>query len=156
MTEIIEIEEQLTSNLSAIQETLKSFQRSLYAFRDSQRELLLANLLNRPGRKWLVGMDLSRANLTRANLKGAILIETDLRGANLEDANLKRAILTGANLSRANLRGADLEGADLREANVDGADFTGANLLHADVSSTKNLSKATRLNATAPEASATC
>ena len=72
--------------------------------------------------KWLnseVGgeiIDLSRVDLSGADLRGANLSRVDLRGANLRGADLSEA-----NLSRANLRGADLRGADLSEANLSGA-----------------------------------
>jgi uncharacterized protein YjbI with pentapeptide repeats len=52
----------------------------------------------------------------------------DLRGANLIDADLSDADLSGANLRGANQRGADLRGADLR-----GANLRGANLIDADL-----------------------
>jgi hypothetical protein len=68
-----------------------------------------------------------------ANLEDAYIIELDLSYANLERANLKdghsfRINLTGANLMKANLRdanlrGAKLEGVDLLGANLDGADL---------------------------------
>jgi hypothetical protein len=62
------------------------------------------------------GANLSRADLSDANLSGA-----DLSGANLSRANLSDANLYGANLSRANLSGADLSGANLSRANLSGA-----------------------------------
>ena len=65
----------------------------------------------------------SRADLSRANLSGA-----DLYGANLSRANLSGADLYGANLSRANLSGANLSGANLSGANLSGANLYGANL----------------------------
>ena len=143
MSDVIEIEEEILSQLSNIQELLKSTMRSLYAFRDSQREWLLADLLNRPGPVWLVGINLSHTDLCQANLTDATLIKADLRGSNLESAILRRANLAGANLTKANLRFADLEGADLRDANVDGADFTGANLKDANLEDVDNLERAT-------------
>ena len=64
-----------------------------------------------------------RADLSRANLRGADLSRADLRGADL----------CGADLSRANLRGADLCGADLCEAVLCEADLCGADLRGADL-----------------------
>ena len=74
---------------------------------------------------WLCGNDGGvRANLSRA----------DLRGANLSGADLRGADLRGADLSGADLRGADLRGANLSRANLSGADLRGANLSRADLS----------------------
>jgi len=64
----------------------------------------------------------------KVNLQRADLWEADLRGANLRRANLWRADLWGANLRRADLWGADLRGADLRGANLRGADLREADL----------------------------
>ena len=62
-------------------------------------------------KKWIHSEEAGeRANLKRANLRGA---------------NLKRANLTGANLKRANLTGANLTGADLDRANLEGANLWG-------------------------------
>ena len=72
--------------------------------------------------------DLSGANLSRANLSGA-----DLSGTNLSGANLSRANLYGVNLSGADLSGANLYGTNLSGANLSGADLYGANLSRADL-----------------------
>ena len=100
-------------------------------------------------RRGFYGADLSRADLSRANLYGAILSGSnlswaDLSGSNLSWADLSWAILSGADLSRAilswaNLSGADLSGANLSgailsEANLSGANLSGANLSGADLS----------------------
>ena len=71
----------------------------------------------------------SEANLSRADLSGA-----DLSRANLSMANLSWADLSEANLSRA-----DLSWADLSEANLSGADLSGANLSMANLSGAKGL-----------------
>ena len=71
----------------------------------------------------LSGANLSLANLTKANLGGA-----DLSGANLSDA-----ILWKANLSRANLSRADLSDANLSLANLTKADLSESNLTRADL-----------------------
>ncbi len=85
----------MVSTLHSLQETLKSLQRTLYALRDSRREWLLADLLNRPGPLWLAGLDLAHANLSHANLEGADLSGANLEGAHLEGAkNLEKATLT--------------------------------------------------------------
>jgi len=67
-------------------------------------------------------IDLVRADLTGANLTGALLFRADLTGAHLAHADLYRADLTGARLVRADLRGANLAGG----ADLTGADLTGA------------------------------
>jgi hypothetical protein len=82
---------------------------------------------------WLNGKGGSRADLCRANLRGANLSNADLRCANLSNADLFGANLRGANLFGANLRNADLRDADLRCANLSNADLRGANLSNADL-----------------------
>ena len=77
--------------------------------------------------KWLKNEGGARADLRRANLRGANLREADLcgadlRGADLCVADLRRADLCGADLRRADLREADLREADLRRADLCGAD----------------------------------
>jgi uncharacterized protein YjbI with pentapeptide repeats len=71
----------------------------------------------------LTGVNLTNADLERANLTGA-----DLTGANLVGADLEKANLGTANLSDANLLGADLE-----KANLMGANLTNANLMGAEL-----------------------
>jgi uncharacterized protein YjbI with pentapeptide repeats len=73
-------------------------------------------------------VDLSRANLIRANLTLA-----DLSEANLIGANLNLATLIGANLNLAKLILATLIGADLRGALLMGANLASANLSRADL-----------------------
>jgi uncharacterized protein YjbI with pentapeptide repeats len=77
-------------------------------------------------------------NLSKANLSGADLIEADLSSANLSGAKLRRAKLFGADLRRANLSGAHLRDADLGEtilweADLSYADLNGASLPKADL-----------------------
>jgi len=67
------------------------------------------------------GQDLSFADLTGVNLRGALL----------QGCQLNFSSLAGANLQGADLRQADLSLADLRGAQVQGADFSGANLTGA-------------------------
>ena len=76
---------------------------------------------------WASRADLSRADLSGANLSRADLSRADLSGADLSRADLSRANLSGANLSRADLSRADLYG-----ANLSGANLSGANLYRAD------------------------
>ena len=79
-------------------------------------------------RKWLRGEGGSRADLS-----GAELSRADLSGANLSGAELSRAYLSGANLSGADLSGADLSGAYLSGADLSGANLSGAHLSGADL-----------------------
>jgi hypothetical protein len=67
------------------------------------------------------------ANLTRADLTGANLYQANLRYANLYQADLTRADLT-----RANLRYANLTEADLTEAELTRADLTYDQLVSAN------------------------
>ena len=94
----------------------------------------------------LSGADLSRANLSAAKLSRANLSWADLPGANLSRANLSWADLSGADLPGANLFRADLSGADLSGANLSGANLSGADLSWANLSwanlSGANLSRA--------------
>lgn len=84
-------------------------------------------------------IDLSQAELTKANLRGV-----DLRGADLTQATLKGADLRGADLShakliQADLDGARLDGADLSWADLTQADLTGASLTRANVWATQGV-----------------
>jgi hypothetical protein len=84
-------------------------------------------------------VDLSQADLCRAALEHATLIDADLTGAyllqaNLAHARLTGADLTGANLSDARLDHADLNGAQLAEATLCGSSLKGArNLTQAQI-----------------------
>ncbi|OKH52856.1 hypothetical protein NIES2101_13490 [Calothrix sp. HK-06] len=81
----------------------------------------------------LIGVDLSGANLAGADLRWANLSGANLSGANLSKTNLSRFDLSGANLSGANLSGAKLEGADLRWANLSGAILDKASLINTNL-----------------------
>ena len=78
---------------------------------------------NSKGKQIEVGpkMDLRRADISGANLRGAYLSEANLSGANLSGADLCDADLRGANLSGADLCGANLAKTTLCNAVVDGA-----------------------------------
>lgn len=69
-----------------------------------------------------------RLDLIRADLSEAILRGTDLSEAKLIEADLSGAILSGAGLSRAILKGADLSYADLGYADLKRADLSYADL----------------------------
>lgn len=62
--------------------------------------------------KWLHGVK----GGTRADLRGARLVNADLRGANLYDVDLSNANLSHVNFLGANLRYANLNGAILSNA----------------------------------------
>jgi hypothetical protein len=77
--------------------------------------------------------DLTSANLTRAGLGFANLTSAGLFSADLFSAHLFRADLTGANLGRANLTDANLTSADLTSADLTFANLTNASLYSADL-----------------------
>lgn len=60
---------------------------------------------------------------SRADHRGADLVNADLRGADLAGADLRGALLLGADLRGADLHLTDLTGADLRAADVRGTDL---------------------------------
>lgn len=71
---------------------------------------------------------------TGLDLGRATLIGADLRGVGLAGVSLGRADLRGADLSGAHLAGCDLEGADLRGAELSGADLSGAIMRRVNLS----------------------
>jgi Pentapeptide repeats (8 copies) len=81
----------------------------------------------------LIGVDLRMAELTGANLSGAVIRESCLQRTILARANLRKADLARSNLEGADLRDADLSGARLRRANLRSVDFGGAHLQSADL-----------------------
>jgi uncharacterized protein YjbI with pentapeptide repeats len=90
----------------------------------------------------LSGANFSRADLSRARLGGADLTGAKFREASLHSADLKGAKLSGADLAEANLNLVKAEGADLSEAymakaslhfaDLHGADLHGAELFWAE------------------------
>lgn len=113
---------------------------------DTDVQAALSVLGRRPLRHEDNPIDLSRADLRGAVLKGARLIGADLsncvlHGADLTDANLHSANLTGADLSSARLWYTSLIKADLvrcnarnshlQTARLNGADLRGADFQHA-------------------------
>ena len=81
----------------------------------------------------LDGAELIEANLYKADLSGANLYKANLYKADLEGAKLREAFLYKANLYKANLREANLVEADLHGADLHGADLVGANLMGANL-----------------------
>ncbi|MEH2468541.1 pentapeptide repeat-containing protein [Nostoc sp.] len=76
--------------------------------------------------KFVFKFNLSKANLSEANLMGydlskANLLKTNLKGANLSDANLSHANLTKADLSEANLTRVQALSTDFTSANFTGS-----------------------------------
>ncbi len=76
-------------------------------------------------------VDLSQAELCRAALEHATLIEADLAAAMLIEADLSHARLRQADLRGADLTNATLDHADLGDAQLVGASLHGARLHHA-------------------------
>lgn len=71
------------------------------------------------------GANLTKANLSRADMRevkacGAIFVEANLSGTDLRNADLRWADFTHANLRGALLEGAKLEGAVFTDADVTG------------------------------------
>lgn len=99
----------------------------------------------------LSGADLFKANLSGVDLTGAYLAESSLIQANLSGVVLTIANLSSAVLQEADLSGADLSGADLSDTYLWAADLSGANLSYADLSEARlldvNLSGANFLRA---------
>lgn len=93
----------------------------------------------------LNGAELSRINLSNADLSGLVIQDgrcagTDFRESLVLDADLAGTDFSGANfgntsLDRSNLSDTDLRGAQLIAANAKGVSFRSADLTEADVSS---------------------
>jgi hypothetical protein len=81
------------------------------------------------------GDSFESADLARANLRVADLLEKNLARANLAGADLTVALLMRANLQGVNLEGATLSGANLGHARLVDASLTRANLYHAHLAS---------------------
>ena len=76
----------------------------------------------------LIFTSLVGANLSYADLRGAVLTKTILRDANLSHANLEGAKLDATMLQGANLSYANLRNADLYYSEIDGSNLCCANL----------------------------
>jgi uncharacterized protein YjbI with pentapeptide repeats len=86
--------------------------------------------------KRCISCNLTNQNFAKAELSGAVLLQSSLNGTNFAEANLPLAIfqdadLSGANLSKANLQKAALYGAKLMGTNLDGANLDRAKLVYA-------------------------
>jgi uncharacterized protein YjbI with pentapeptide repeats len=101
--------------------------------------------------KRCISCNLTNQNFAKAELSGAVLLQSSLNGANFAEANLKLAIfqdadLSGANLSKANLQKAALYGAKLSGTNLTGANLDRAKLVYAKLKGA-SLRNATLTNA---------
>lgn len=99
---------------------------------DPQKVASKKYLIDLKGRD-LQGALLTRAILTRANLRGAklqgaLLMEAQLQGADLTGAQLQGALLDVSELQGATLAGAQFQGSSLNFAHLQGADLAGAQL----------------------------
>jgi uncharacterized protein YjbI with pentapeptide repeats len=81
----------------------------------------------------LTGVNLGKAILTETCLSGSILTDANLTGAKLRRAYLRRADLAFAKLSRACLNKADLYGANLQKSSLGWANLRDADLRDADL-----------------------
>ena len=82
----------------------------------------------------LSGANLENANLSQADLRGAMLEEAILRNTNLDKAQLQGSNLAKAILYKATLREASLQETNFREANLYKAVLEHANLEQANLS----------------------
>ncbi len=96
----------------------------------------------------LIGVKDAVIHLYQADLSGA-----DLSGAILSEATLSWANLSDATLSGADLREADLRGAILCKADLRGANFSKANLTRAQVTEAQLNTAASLQGATLPDGS---
>jgi len=90
---------------------------------------------------FLMGVQLSQANLARASLRGAdlrmaLFDQANLEYADLSSANIRNGSLAKANLEYAMFANSDLNGCNLTEANCEDADFSSADLRNCEL---KNL-----------------
>jgi uncharacterized protein YjbI with pentapeptide repeats len=91
---------------------------------------------------FLMRVQLRRANLARASLRGAdlrmgVFDQADLEYADLSSANIRKGSLVKADLSYANFADSDLNGCNLAEANCEDADFNRADLRNCDLKDLK-------------------
>ena len=82
-------------------------------------------------------IDLTYAELSGLNMRGADLSDAKLAHAILRDADLSDTVLSDADLRNVDLRGADLEHCYLENAKLDGADLRKAYLRSANLRDTQ-------------------
>ncbi len=100
--------------------------------KDERRVRVATNYRNLTQKKSCPGCFLGGTKLDLLNLTGANLSQADMRGAKFFGTTLRNANLRGANLTGADFRGAKIQGADFG-----GADLTNATLQGAKISETK-------------------
>ncbi len=83
------------------------------------------------GRRNFPNIELSGADLKRANLQGVNLQGANLQWVNLQGANLEEASLTGADFHKTTLFDAKLQKANLQKAHLRGVNLQWANLQEA-------------------------
>ncbi|MDN5870411.1 MAG: pentapeptide repeat-containing protein [Nitrococcus sp.] len=81
--------------------------------------------------KSLVAPDLTKRDLRKAILREAFLPSADLRGAQMQGADLSSAQMQGANVVGAQMQGAIFEQAEMQKANFENAQMQRANLSYA-------------------------
>jgi uncharacterized protein YjbI with pentapeptide repeats len=81
----------------------------------------------------LIRADLTNADLSAADLSFVHLYQANLSAANLSKANARHAELTRANLTDANLSYAEIKFGFLTSADMHRANLSGASLIHADL-----------------------
>jgi len=81
----------------------------------------------------LTGAQLAKADLYEADLSQVNLSGADLSGADLCSSDLSHANLSGADLTNAHLAYANLHKTDLSQANLNGADALYTDLTYADL-----------------------
>jgi uncharacterized protein YjbI with pentapeptide repeats len=82
---------------------------------------------------FLQGVELPKADLTRANFSGSDVRGGNLQGAQFIYADLGNGNFRGANFSKARFDNCSLQDADMTGADFSGAAFEGANLAQADL-----------------------
>ncbi|WP_051526893.1 pentapeptide repeat-containing protein [Alkanindiges illinoisensis] len=118
-------EEQLINiNLTALNTNSSLFRINLSGYTLIGANLSFTNFCN----CIFSGADLTRGNIKYALLKSASLQKAILNFAEASNANLSHSNLQSASLHNANLQSADLWGADLQLANLSGSQLKGANL----------------------------
>jgi uncharacterized protein YjbI with pentapeptide repeats len=91
---------------------------------------------------FLMGVQLPRANLARASLRGAdlrmaLFDQANLEYADLSSANIRSGSLVKANIEYAMFADSDLNGCNLTEANCEGSDFSHADLRNCELKELK-------------------